>query len=103
MSRYKEIDIIMPTRKMKHQKISSLRCQKYTQIYSSHDDEIASDNIKAVTSLRLWVLGFSFQLLKSTRKRKKPHVPCKQKSTEYGMLFTKNLACLLLPSITVVR
>ena len=37
MSRYKEIDIIMPTRKMKHQKISSLRCQKYAQIYSSHD------------------------------------------------------------------
>ena len=63
MSRYKEIDIIMPTRKMKHQKISSLRCQKYTQIYSSHDEnnEIASDNteIKAViTSLRLWFSAF---------------------------------------------
>ena len=49
MSRYKEIDIIMPTRKMKPQKISSLRCQKYTQISSSHDEnnEIASDNTES--------------------------------------------------------
>ena len=49
MSRYKEIDIITPTRKMKPLKISSLRCQKYTQISSSQDDnnEIAGDNTES--------------------------------------------------------
>ena len=44
-----EIDIRTPTRKMKPLKISSLRCQKYTQISSSHDEnnEIASDNTES--------------------------------------------------------
>ena len=49
MSRYKEIDIITPTRKMKPLKISSPRCQKYTQISSSHDEnsKIAIDNTES--------------------------------------------------------
>ena len=74
MSRYKEIDIITSTRKMKPLKISSPSCQKYTQISSSHDEnnEIASDNTESKARYQKFKavgIRFQFSALKSTIKR----------------------------------
>ena len=74
MSRYEEIDIITSTRKMKPLKISSPRCQKYTQISSSHDEknEIASDNTERKPHYQKFKtvgIGIQFSALKSTIKR----------------------------------
>ena len=55
---------------MKPLKISSLRCQKYTQISSSHDEnnEIASDNTESTARYKKFKavgMRIQFQLLKS--------------------------------------